>query len=97
MNAWCDAMARVGAGRLIAGAQKPMGEFGGWEVAGRGLWPNGLSSLVLPEVVDEGGHPLVIGEGVLALPQMNSSGMVRNLWAAMSLSGTQVDELEAAL
>ena len=38
-----------------------------------------------------------IGDAALALPQMNGSGMVRNLRAAMSLAGTQADELEAAV
>lgn len=41
--------------------------------------------------------PLVVVGRAHALPQMNGSGMVRNLRAAMSLSGTQADELEAAV
>lgn len=83
MNAWRAAMARAGAGRLIVGAQRPMGEFGGRGVARRGPWTS-LSSLVQPQVVDEAGHPVVISEAANALPQMNGSGMVRNSRAAMS-------------
>jgi Ca2+-binding RTX toxin-like protein len=39
-----------------------------------------------PEVVDETGNPVPISEQAQALPQMNGSGMVRNMRAAASLS-----------
>ena len=58
---------------------------------------NGFFSEIPPEVVDEAGNPVVISEAAQALPQMNGSGMVRNLRGAMSLAGTQADELEAAV
>jgi Ca2+-binding RTX toxin-like protein len=61
------------------------------------LEANGFFSEIPPEVVDEEGNPVVISEAANALPQMNGSGMVRNLRAAMSLAGTQADELEAAV
>jgi hypothetical protein len=61
------------------------------------LEANGFFSEIPPEVVDEEGNPVVISEAASALPQMNGSGMVRNLRAAMSLAGTQADELEAAV
>ncbi|MDP3835693.1 MAG: hypothetical protein Q8Q82_17175 [Hydrogenophaga sp.] len=61
------------------------------------LEANGFFSEIPPEVVDEAGNPVTVTETAAALPQMNGSGMVRNLRAAMSLSGTQADELEAAL
>ena len=61
------------------------------------LEANGFFSEIPPEVVDEEGNPVVISEGAQALPQMNGSGMVRNLRAAMSLGGTQADELEAVV
>ncbi|HSX92683.1 MAG TPA: calcium-binding protein [Hydrogenophaga sp.] len=61
------------------------------------LEANGFFSEIPPEVVDEEGNPVVISEAAQALPQMNGSGMVRNLRAAMSLAGTQADELEAAV
>lgn len=58
---------------------------------------NPFFSEIPPEVVDEAGNPVTVSETAQALPQMNGSGMVRNLRAAMSLSGTQADELEAAV
>jgi len=61
------------------------------------LEANGFFSEIPPEVVDESGNPVTITEAAQALPQMNGSGMVRSLQAAMSLSCTQADELEAAL
>ena len=61
------------------------------------LEANGFFSEIPPEVVDEAGNPVTITETAAALPQMNGSGMVRSLRAAVSLSGTQADELEAAL
>ena len=61
------------------------------------LEANGFFSEIPPEVVDEEGNPVVISEAANALPQMNGSGMVRNLRAAMSLGGSQADELEAAV
>ncbi len=56
------------------------------------LEANGFFSEIPPEVVDhnsDGGNPVVISEGAQALPQMNGSGMVRNLRAAMSLASAQ--------
>ncbi|MGX5648965.1 hypothetical protein ACWKW4_01765 [Hydrogenophaga borbori] len=38
-----------------------------------------------PQVVDEAGNAVLISETAQALPQMNGTGMVRNLRAAMSL------------
>ncbi|WP_281272934.1 calcium-binding protein, partial [Hydrogenophaga borbori] len=61
------------------------------------LEANGFFSQIPPEVVDEAGNPVVITQAAHALPQMNGSGMVRNLRAAMSLTGAQADELEAAV
>jgi hypothetical protein len=52
------------------------------------LEANGFFSEIPPEVVDEAGNPVTITETAAALPQMNGSGMVRNLQAAVSLSGT---------
>jgi hypothetical protein len=53
------------------------------------LEANGFFSEIPPEVVDEEGNPVVISEAASALPQMNGSGMVRNLRAAMSLANAQ--------
>jgi hypothetical protein len=39
-----------------------------------------------PEVVDEAGNPVTLTTQAQALPQMNGSGMVRNLRAAASLN-----------
>jgi hypothetical protein len=39
-----------------------------------------------PEVVDEAGNPVAITTQAQALPQMNGSGMVRNMRAAASLN-----------
>ncbi|QRR33346.1 hypothetical protein JNX00_17100 [Hydrogenophaga sp. YM1] len=61
------------------------------------LEANAFFSEIPPQVVDEAGQPVVITQAASALPQMSGSGMVRNLRAAMSLSGTQADELEAAV
>ena len=61
------------------------------------LEANAFFSEIPPQVVDEAGQPVAISETANALPQMNGSGMVRNLRAAMSLSGTQADELEVAV
>ncbi|MBL0943036.1 MAG: hypothetical protein IBJ04_01735 [Hydrogenophaga sp.] len=61
------------------------------------LEANGFFSEIPPEVVDEQGNPVVIGDAAQALPQMNGSGMVRNLRAAMSQSGAQASELQAAV
>ena len=52
------------------------------------LEANGFFSEIPPEVVDEAGNPVTVTETAAALPQMNGSGMVRNLRAAMSLSMT---------
>ena len=43
------------------------------------LEANGFFSEIPPEVVDEAGSPVTITETAQALPQMNGSGMVRNL------------------
>ncbi len=49
----------------------------------RGACPPYASvSELLLEVVDEEGNPVVISEAAQALPQINSSGMVRNLGAS---------------
>ncbi|MCY1547203.1 hypothetical protein D9M68_832460 [compost metagenome] len=61
------------------------------------LEANAFFSEIPPEVVDEAGNPVTITESAQALPQMNGSGMVRNLRAAVSQSGTAADELEVAL
>ena len=61
------------------------------------LEANAFFSEIPPQVVDEAGQPVVVTQAASALPQMNGSGMVRNLRAAMSLSGTQADELEVAV
>lgn len=61
------------------------------------LEANAFFSEIPPEVVDEAGSPVTVTETAQALPQMNGSGMVRNLRAAMSLTGTAADELEAAV
>jgi hypothetical protein len=45
-----------------------------------------------PEVVGEEGNPVVISEAPQVLPQMNCSGLVRSLRAAMSLTGTEANE-----
>ena len=50
------------------------------------LEANGFFSEIPPEVVDEQGNPVVISEAAQALPQMNGSGMVRSLRAAMLAS-----------
>ncbi|WP_457282706.1 calcium-binding protein, partial [Polaromonas sp. P5_D5] len=47
-----------------------------------------------PEVVDEAGNPVPITAQAQALPQMNGSGMVRNLQAAASLSADLATRLE---
>jgi Ca2+-binding RTX toxin-like protein len=47
-----------------------------------------------PEVVDEAGNPVVISGQAQALPQMNGSGMVRNMRAAASLSTDFADALQ---
>ncbi len=47
-----------------------------------------------PEVVDEAGNPVPITTQAQALPQMNGSGMVRNLRAAASLSSGLAGALE---
>jgi hypothetical protein len=60
------------------------------------LEANGFFSHIPPEVVDEAGSPVTVTEAAQVLPQMNGSGMVRNLRAAMSLSGAAADQLEAA-
>ncbi|MGX5648963.1 hypothetical protein ACWKW4_01755 [Hydrogenophaga borbori] len=60
------------------------------------LEANAFFSEIPPQVVDEAGQPVVVTQAASALPQMNGSGMARNLRAAMSLPGTQADELEAS-
>ncbi len=47
-----------------------------------------------PEVIDEAGNPIPITTQAQALPQMNGSGMVRNLRAAASLSTGLADALQ---
>jgi Ca2+-binding RTX toxin-like protein len=47
-----------------------------------------------PEVVDEVGNPITFTTQALALPQMNGSGMVRNMRAAASLSSGFADALQ---
>jgi len=61
------------------------------------LEANAFFSEIPPEVVDEAGSPVTITQTAAALPQMNGSGMVRNLRAAMSLTGTAADQLEVAV
>ncbi|QHE85153.1 calcium-binding protein [Hydrogenophaga sp. BPS33] len=58
---------------------------------------NPFFSHIPTEQVDDTGQPVTLTEAAMALPQMNGSGMVRNLRAAMSQSGAAADELEAAL
>lgn len=48
------------------------------------LEANGFFSEIPPEVVDEAGNPVTITAEAAELPQMNGSGMVRNLRTAMS-------------
>jgi Ca2+-binding RTX toxin-like protein len=47
-----------------------------------------------PEVVDEAGNPVAITTQAQALPQMNGSGMVRNMRAAASLNSDFADALQ---
>jgi hypothetical protein len=47
-----------------------------------------------PEVVDESGNPVAITTQAQALPQMNGSGMVRNMRAAASLNSDFADALQ---
>ncbi len=61
------------------------------------LEANAFFSEIPPEVVDENGLAVTVTDAALALPQMNGSGMVRNLRAAVSLSGTAADALESSL
>jgi len=44
---------------------------------------NAFFSEIPPEVVDEAGSPVTVTQTAAALPQMNGSGMVRNLRAAI--------------
>lgn len=83
-EAWASAgLAALGITRN--GLNRPVGAID--------LDANALFSEMSPEVVDEAGNSVAISEAAQALPQMNGSGMVRNLRAAMSLSGTQAGEL----
>ncbi|MDO9434043.1 MAG: hypothetical protein Q7T95_01270, partial [Hydrogenophaga sp.] len=61
------------------------------------LESNPFFSHIPAEQVDETGSPVTLTEAAAALPQMNGSGMVRNLRAAMSQAGAAADELEAAV
>ncbi len=61
------------------------------------LESNPFFSNIPAEHVDETGNPVTLTDTALGLPQMNGSGMVRNLRAAMSLSGAAADELEDAV
>ncbi|WP_457279434.1 calcium-binding protein [Polaromonas sp. P5_D5] len=47
-----------------------------------------------PEVVDEAGNPVPISEQARALPQMDGSGMVRNMRAAASIDSDFADALQ---
>ncbi|MDO9434967.1 hypothetical protein [Hydrogenophaga sp.] len=58
---------------------------------------NPFFSRIPAEQVDETGNPVTLTGTAQALPQMNGSGMVRNLRAAMSQAGAAADELEAAV
>ncbi|MDO9434969.1 MAG: hypothetical protein Q7T95_06015, partial [Hydrogenophaga sp.] len=61
------------------------------------LESNPFFSHIPAEQVHETGSPVTLPEAAAALPQMNGSGMVRNLRAAMSQAGAAADELEAAV
>ncbi|MDO9438628.1 calcium-binding protein [Hydrogenophaga sp.] len=61
------------------------------------LESNPFFSNIPAEHVDEIGNPVTLTKTAQALPQMNGSGMVRNLRAAMSLTGAAADELEDAV
>ena len=56
---------------------------------------NNFYSQFAAQVVDQAGNPVAITAQALALPQMNGSGMVRNMQAAASLSGEIVKTLKA--
>jgi Ca2+-binding RTX toxin-like protein len=58
------------------------------------LETNNFYSEFPPQLVDEAGNPVAITEQALSLPQMNGSGMVRNMRAAASLDQTFADALQ---